>query len=68
MYVITAKVKDINTTEGNYKNILIAERHKRRLEKKYPGTTFKIERVDKRDTDSFKTFYPVTKLYEEGDV
>lgn len=66
MYAITAKVKDINTVEGNYKNKLIAERHKRRLEKKYPGTIFKIKRIDKRDTDSFKTFYPVTKLYGEG--
>ncbi|MDP2364406.1 MAG: hypothetical protein Q8M94_11645 [Ignavibacteria bacterium] len=42
MFTITAKVLDIKTTAGSYKNKLIAERHKRRLEKKYPGTTFEI--------------------------
>lgn len=49
MYAITAKVKNIETIEGNYKNIKIAERHLRRLEKKYTGTTFKIDRVNKKD-------------------
>ena len=48
MYAITAKVKNIETIEGNYKNIKIAERHLRRLEKKYTGTTFKIDRVNKK--------------------
>lgn len=49
MYLITAKVEGIKTIEGSYKNSLIAERHKRRLEKKYPSTTFKIEQVNKKD-------------------
>lgn len=49
MYLITAEVKGINTVEGSYKNKLIAERHKRRLEKKYPSTTFKIEQINKKD-------------------
>ena len=48
MYSIIAKVKNIKEVEGCYKNILIAKRHKRRLEKKYTGTTFKIERINKR--------------------
>lgn len=64
MYAITAKVKDFNTTEGNYKNILIAERHKRRLEKRYPGTTFVIERVNKEDK-KLNSYYTVVKLYEK---
>jgi len=49
MYSITTKVKNIRTVEGCYKNIRIAERHRRRLEKKYPGTDFKIDRVNKKD-------------------
>ena len=68
MYAITAKVKDIDTTEGNYKNKLIAERHKRRLEKKYPGTTFKIEPVAKNDKDNFKTYYAVKGHIERGEL
>lgn len=49
MYLITVKVQDVETIEGNYKNNLIAKRHKRRLEKRYPGTTFKIDRISKKD-------------------
>jgi len=49
MYPITAKVNNIEAIEGNYKNIKIAERHLRRLEKKYTSTTFKIDRVNKKD-------------------
>jgi len=49
MYAITAKVKNIETIEGNYKNIKIAERHLRRLKKKYTGTTFKIDKVNKKE-------------------
>ena len=49
MYSITARAKDIKTVEGYYKNILIARRHCRRLKKKYPGTNFKINRVNKKD-------------------
>ena len=63
MYAITAKVKDVNTTEGRYKNILIAKRHKRRLEKRYPGTRFVIERVDK-DEFTFNSYYAVVRKYE----
>ena len=64
MYAITAKVEDINTTEGSYKNILIAERHKRRLEKRYPGTKFEIERVNKEDK-KLSSYYTIVKLYEK---
>jgi len=49
MYAITAEVKNIKTNEGNYKNKLIAERHKRRLEKRYPGITFKVNRINKKE-------------------
>lgn len=65
MYSITARVKGINTVEGNYKNKLIAERHKKRLEKKYPGTVFNIEQVDKRDTQ-LNTYYAVIGHIERG--
>ncbi|MBA7599681.1 hypothetical protein ES703_06718 [subsurface metagenome] len=68
MYAITARVKGINTVEGNYKNKLIAEGHKRRLEKKYPGTVFKIEQVDKKDKDNFKTYYAVIGHIERGEL
>jgi len=61
MFTITAKVEDIETTEGNYKNQLIAKRHKRRLEKRYPGTKFKIRRVDK-DKKGIKDFHVIKKL------
>ena len=64
MFAITAKVKDTNTTEGSYKNILIAERHKRRLEKRYPGTRFVIERINKEDK-KLNSYYPVLELCEK---
>lgn len=67
MYAITAKVKGINTIEGNYRNKMIAERHKRRLEKKYPSTIFKIEQVDKRDTQ-LNTYYAVIGHIEKGEL
>jgi len=51
MYRITAKVQNIETVEGSYKNITVAERHCRRLEKKYPSTDFQIDRVNKRDKE-----------------
>lgn len=65
MYSITARVKGIHTVEGNYKNKLVAERRKRRLEKKYPGTIFKIEQVDKRNTQ-LNTYYAVIGHIERG--
>lgn len=49
MYLITAKVGNVKTTEGHYKNNLIAKRHQRRLEKRYPNTTFKVDRISKKD-------------------
>ena len=58
MYSITAKVKNIKTIEGNYKNIKIAERHKRRLEKKYPGTDFEIKQANKKDK-GFNDYYKI---------
>lgn len=66
MFRITAKVKGFETTEGSYKNQLIAKRHKRRLEKKYPGTTFKIEPVAKKNKDNFKTYYAIKGHIERG--
>lgn len=68
MYSITARVKGINTVEGNYKNKLIAERHLRKLEKKYPGTVFKIEPVAKKDKDNYKTYYAVKGHIERGEL
>ena len=67
MYAITAKVLDIQTTAGSYKNKLIAERHKRRLEKKYPGTVFKIEQVAKEDTQS-NTYHAVMGHIKRGEL
>ena len=61
MFTIIAKVADIKTTEGNYKNQLIAKRHKRRLEKRYPETKFKIRRIDK-DKKEIKDFHAIEKL------
>ena len=49
MYSITAKAGNVKTIKGYYKNVLIAERHCQRLKKKYPGTNFKINRVNKKD-------------------
>lgn len=68
MYSITAKLKDYDTTEGNYKNKLIAERRKRRLEKRYPGTTFRIEPVAKEDKDHFNTFKAVKGYIEREEL
>ena len=67
MFAITAKVLDIHTTAGSYKNRLIAEKHKRRLEKKYPGTTFEIERVAKTETN-LNTYYAVMGHIERGEL
>lgn len=61
MFRITAKVDGFETTEGNYKNKLIAKRHQRRLQKKYSGTIFKIEQIEK-DARKFNNFYPLYKL------
>ena len=73
MYAITVKLKGISekpfdTIEGNYKNKLIAERHLRRLQKKYPGTTFKIEPIAKENKDNFKTYYAVKGHIERGEL
>ena len=67
MFTITAKIADIETTEGSYKNKLIAERHKRRLEKRYPGTKFGIERISKEET-KLNTYYAVIRIHEKGRV
>ena len=49
MYAIMARVKGIESREGCYKNIVVAEKHKRRLEKKYTSTAFKISQLNKKD-------------------
>ena len=55
VYKITAEVKGIKTTAGNYKNKILAKRHKTRLEKRYPETAFKLTRAskDEKDPDTF---------------
>jgi len=68
MYSVTAKLKDIDTTEGSYKNKLIAERHKRRLEKKYPDTAFGIEQVAKNNKNNVHVFYAVKGHIERGEL
>ena len=67
MYKITAKVEDIKTTEGCYKNKLIAEKHKRRLEKRYPGFRFRLEIISKENNE-LRTFYAVKRLKEGGKI
>jgi len=47
MWMIVFKVNKITGTEGKYKNILIARRHLRRLQKRYLGTQFNIRRLKK---------------------
>lgn len=73
MYAITAKLKGISkepfdTTEGNYKNKLVADRRKRELEKKHPGTIFKIERIAKKNKSNFLTYYAVIGHIERGEL
>lgn len=73
MYAITAKLKGISkepfdTIEGNYKNKKVADRHKRELEKKYPGTTFKIEQIAKKNKSNFYTYYAVKGHIERGEL
>jgi len=48
MWMIIFKVNKTTGVEGKYKNILIARRHLRRLQKRYTGTNFKILRSDKK--------------------
>jgi len=68
MFVITAELKGIHTTEGNYKNKQVAERHKRRLEKKNEGIVFKLERINKTEKNNFKTFQAVKGHIERGEL
>lgn len=68
MYAITAKLKGIETTEGNYKNKLVAEKHKKRLEKKNKGITFKIERTAKTNKNTFNTFKAVKGHIQRGEL
>jgi len=48
MWMIVFKVNNHSGTEGRYKNILIARRHLRKLQKRYIGTQFDLKQVDKR--------------------
>lgn len=48
MWAIIFNVDKIHGTEGRYKNIEIARRHLRRLQKRYIGTNFDLQQVNKR--------------------
>ena len=47
MWIIIFKVNNQTGTEGKYKNILIARRRLRRLQKRYTGTKFTISKSNK---------------------
>jgi len=49
MWLITFKVGNITGSEGKYKNILIAKRHLRRLQKRYIATNFKLKNISKKE-------------------
>jgi len=48
MWMIIFKVNKITGTEGKYKNILIARRHLRRLQKRYSETQFNLKQFNKK--------------------
>ena len=48
MWMIIFKVNHVTGTEGRYKNIEIARRHLRRLQKRYIGTHFDLKQIDKK--------------------
>ena len=49
MWIIVFKVAQDTGVEGRYKNILIARRHLRRLQKRYIETNFKLKRSNKKN-------------------
>ena len=48
MWLIIFKVNNTKGTEGRYKNILIARRHLRKLQKRYTETDFDLKQVNKK--------------------
>lgn len=48
MWLIIFKVNNTSGTEGRYKNVEIAKRHLRRLQKRYIGTQFDLKQVNKK--------------------
>jgi len=68
MYTITAELKGINTSEGNYKNKNVAEKRKIRLEKKNSGIIFRLERVDKTRKNIIHIFEVVKGHIERGEI
>jgi len=68
LFTITAELKGIKTTEGNYKNKQIAEKHKRRLERKNPGIYFGLEKVDKINKNNIHVFKAVKGHIERGEL
>ncbi|MBA7561168.1 hypothetical protein ES708_02803 [subsurface metagenome] len=48
MWAIIFKINNHTGTEGKYKNILIARRHLRKLQKRYIGTNFNLKQVNKK--------------------
>lgn len=68
MFAVTATLKGIKTYGGNFKNKQIAEKQKRRLEKKNEGIIFKLERVNKEYKDPINTFKAVKGHIERGEL
>ena len=48
MWMIVFKVNKITGMEGKYKNILIAKRHLRKLQKRYINTNFDLKQINKK--------------------
>ena len=48
MWLIVFKVNNNIGTEGRYKNILVARRHLRKLQKRYTGTRFDLKQANKK--------------------
>jgi len=48
MWLIIFNVNNTSGTEGRYKNILIARRHLRKLQKRYTETNFNLKQVNKK--------------------
>ena len=48
MWLIVFRVNNTSGTEGRYKNILVARRHLRKLQKRYTGTNFDLKQINKK--------------------
>ena len=68
MFQITAELKGIKTTAGNYKNKKIAEKRKRRFEGRNPGIYFGLEKVNKINKNNIHVFEAVKGHIERGEL